>query len=81
RLPFIVMPAGTPQDLRKRLKGAEGTPEELAEHLRMILECAADGHCDGMVIYCLPKSPGNEWFKAAQQVIAEMKPRLAKPRQ
>jgi hypothetical protein len=76
RLPYVVMPAGTPQDLRKRLPGAQGTPEELAAHVKMILEAMADGECDGFVTYCLPKTPDNPFFDAVKAVIHEMLPKL-----
>lgn len=75
-LPYIVMPAGTANDLRKRLPGSQGTPEELAAHLRMVLEAMKVGECDGVVTYCLPKATGNEHFEAARQVYEEMLPGL-----
>ncbi len=76
RLPYVVMPAGTPQDLRKRLPGSQGTPEELAQHVEMILEAMAAGECEGFVTYCLPKTPNNPYFEAVRDIIQRMLPRL-----
>ncbi len=76
RLPFIVMPAGSPHEFRQRHQGTKGAPQEVAAQIKMVLGCLADGYCDGMVIYCLPKRPGNRWFEAVRKVIAEMKPKI-----
>ncbi|MCD6350838.1 MAG: hypothetical protein J7M26_01855 [Armatimonadetes bacterium] len=75
-LPYIVMPAGSGGVLKRRLPGSQGTSEELAAHIKMILEAVEAGEADGMAIYCLPKKPGNPDFEAVRKVIAEMKPRL-----
>ncbi len=69
KLPFIVMPAGSPSQFRKRHPGSEGTPGEVARHIRMILEAMRAGECDGIAIYCLPLREGNEYFRAVQALI------------
>lgn len=76
RLPYIVMPAGSPSAFRKRHPGSKGTPEEVAAHVNMILRAIEAGDCDGIAIYCLPKQPGNPYFEAVKKVIAEAKPKL-----
>ena len=75
RLPFLVMPAGSPGEFKQRHAGSQGSPEEIARQVAMVLDCVADGLCDGMVIYCLPKKPGSRWFDAVREVIQKFNAR------
>lgn len=69
-LPLIVMPAAQPKEYENRW-GVEGTPERVAERVRMGLRLVEDGHAQGVVTYCLDKSAGSEIFEAVREAFAE----------
>jgi hypothetical protein len=69
-LPFFVMTAGDLGEFRLR-HGEPASPRRMAEWLRMSLEAWRDGQCDGVVTYCLDKSPGSESFDLARQLFGE----------
>lgn len=60
-IPFVVMTAAQPVEFKQR-HGLPGTPENIAQWLRMCLAAQRDGKCDAVVTYCLDKSPGSRAF-------------------
>lgn len=69
-VPFIVMTAAVEYEFRLR-HGDPATPDRIAHHLRLCLEARRDGKCDGVVTYCLDKSPQSPTFPLAQKLFAE----------
>jgi hypothetical protein len=69
-IPFIVMTAADAGEFRQR-HGDPGSPERIAEWLRMSLQAWRDGQCDGVVTYCLDKRPESGTFPLAQKLFRE----------
>lgn len=69
-LPLIVMPSGARGAYEKR-NPDPATSERIAAKYRMCLQLVQEGATEGVVSYCLDKSPGNPDFEAVRQVIAE----------
>jgi hypothetical protein len=69
-IPFIVMSAGVEYEFRLRY-GDPATPERIADWLRMCLKAWRDGLCDGVVTYCLDKSPESKSFPLAKKLFKE----------
>ncbi len=66
-VPFIVMTAGSPDEFRLR-HGDPASPERIAEWLDMCLQTRQAGLCDGVVTYCLDKTPASRTFPLAQDL-------------
>ena len=64
------MTAGTLSDYRTR-HGEPATPRSVASLLRVSLEAWRDGKCDGVVTYCLDKSPDSPTFPLIQRAFWE----------
>jgi hypothetical protein len=71
-IPFISMTAGDEGEFRLR-HGDPATPERIAERLRLSLQAWQDGQCDGVVTYCLDKSPQSRSFPLAQNLFHEFR--------
>ncbi|MHB8900933.1 MAG: hypothetical protein ACYC6Y_19470, partial [Thermoguttaceae bacterium] len=71
-IPFISMPAGTLSDYRKR-HGEPATPEAMANLVRVSLEACRQGKCDGVVTYCLDKSPTSKTFPLVAEAFGEFR--------
>jgi hypothetical protein len=69
-VPFIAMTAGDAGEFRQR-HGEPATPERIGAWLRMCLEARSDGLCDGVVTYCLDKSPGSRSFDLSRGLFRE----------
>ena len=69
-IPFIAMTAGSTAVLKQR-HGDPASPERVAEWLRMCLQAWHEGQCDGVVLYCLDKTPGSKVFAPAQKLFRE----------
>ncbi len=69
-VPFISMTAGDIQEFKLR-HGDPPSPERVADWLRMSLQAWKDGRCDGVVTYCLDKSPQSATFPLAQKLFRE----------
>ena len=69
-LPLILMPSGSRGAYEKR-NGEPATPELIAARYQMCLQFVREGAVEGVVSYCLDKTPGNEDFDAVREVIAE----------
>ncbi|MBI2302387.1 MAG: nucleoside hydrolase [Armatimonadetes bacterium] len=67
RLPLVMMPAGQRGEYAGR-HGEEGTAERIAAQVKLSLRYVAAGRAEGVVTYCLDKSPGNPDFDAVRQV-------------
>jgi hypothetical protein len=70
--PFISMTAGDAQEFRQR-HGDPASPERIADWLRVSLQAWRDGRCDGVVTYCLDKSPRSTTFPLAQKLFREFR--------
>ncbi|MGC9317164.1 MAG: hypothetical protein ACP5KN_03915 [Armatimonadota bacterium] len=64
-LPVIVMPAGQRGEYEHRW-GEEATAERIAARVRMGLQLVREGKAEGVVTYCLDKTPGSEDFEAVR---------------
>ena len=73
-IPFIVMPAGCVSQFRKRHPGT-ATPERVVGQLGMCLEQWRAGRCDGVVTYCLDKSPQSPTFPPARELFLDYRER------
>ncbi len=72
RLPLIVMTAG--QRVEFELRHPEkATPESIARHVKEALGLAREGRIEGLVTYCLDKSPGNSDLEAVKKVFADFR--------
>lgn len=70
RLPLIIMPAGSRGEYAHRYKDAP-TPENMAARVKMSADLVAEGKAQGVVIYCLDKTPGNPDLAAMGRVFAD----------
>ncbi len=73
-IPFIVMTAAQKIEFRLR-HGDPASPDRIASWLRMCLQACRDRKCDGVVTYCLDKSPGSPEFPLVQQMFAGFRSR------
>jgi len=71
-IPFIVMTAAQPAEFRGR-HGDPATPERMGKWLRMSLQAWKEGRCDGVVTYCLDKSPKSTFFPLAARLFGGIK--------
>ncbi len=69
-LPLILMPSGSRSAYEKR-NDDPGTAELIAAKYEMCLQFVREGRVQGVVSYCLDKTPGNEDFDAVAEIIAE----------
>ncbi len=69
-LPLILMPSGSRGAYTKR-NGESATSELIAAKYEMCLQLVREGRVEGVVSYCLDKTPGNEDFDAVREVIGE----------
>jgi hypothetical protein len=53
--------------------GDPASPERISDGLRMSLQAWRDGRCDGVVTYCLDKSPQSTTFPFAQNLFREFR--------
>ena len=65
RLPLVVMIAATPSQDEKRY-GAPSSPARILAHLDDCLSAAREGWCDGVVTFCLDKTPGSALFDSVR---------------
>lgn len=71
-VPFIVMTAA--QDVEFRLRhGDPASPERIASWLRMSLQAWEERKCDGVVTYCLDKTPPSPVFPLARKLFGEFR--------
>jgi hypothetical protein len=70
KLPLILMPSGSRGAYEKR-NNEEATPERIAAKYEMCLDLVREGRIEGVVSYCLNKSPGSEDFEAVRDVIEQ----------
>ena len=66
-VPMLVMTAGQASEFRQR-HGDPASPARMAEWLKMCLDSWRDGQCDGVVTYCLDKTPRSEVFTRARDL-------------
>lgn len=66
-IPFISMTAAQPIEFRLR-HGDPVTPQRIARQLRLSLEAWQAGKCDGVVTYCLDKTPQSPEFPLVEQL-------------
>ena len=66
------MTAAQPVEFKGR-HGLPGTPEDIAQWLRMCLEAQRDGKCDAVVTYCLDKSSGSCAFDLCRDLFRSFK--------
>ncbi len=71
-VPLIVMTAAEVGEFRQR-HGEPASPERVAQWLGMCLQALADGQCDGVVTYCLDKTPRSTTFPLAQRLFQDAK--------
>lgn len=64
------MPAGSRGEYAHRYKDAP-TPENMAARVKMSADLVAEGKAQGVVIYCLDKTPGNPDLAAMGRVFAD----------
>lgn len=69
RVPFILMVAENASEFKDR--HGDPTPERMAAQLRLSLQAWRDGKCDGVVTYCLDKSPKSPIFPLARDLFHE----------
>ncbi len=69
-VPFISMTAGDAGEFRLR-HGDPATPERIVGQLRLSLTAWQDHKCDGVVTYCLDKSPTSQTFPLARRLCQE----------
>ena len=62
-IPMIIMPAGEAVQHEKRYP-EKGTPAEIAMKTRLSLDLMLEGRVEGVVMYCLPKTPDDPIFDA-----------------
>jgi len=72
-IPFFSMTAVNPQEFKMR-HGGEPTPQRIAEKLSVSLQAWRDGKCDGVVTYCLDKTPRSPSFALVQKLFREFNP-------
>jgi hypothetical protein len=62
-IPAVLMPCGEPQQYEKRYE-VDGTPELLAQKIRLSLDMTAQGVVSGVVPYRTPLIPDDPYFQA-----------------
>ncbi|MDD4873318.1 MAG: hypothetical protein PHR77_22405 [Kiritimatiellae bacterium] len=67
RLPLIVMPAGQAGEYKMRYH-EEGTPENIAGRIKMVMDLVQNRQVQGIVTYCLDKNDGSASFEAVRKV-------------
>ena len=65
-LPMILMPAGEPEQFEKR-HPEPATPRNIAARVEMCLGLVRDGRVEGVVTYCLPKTPAHPVYEAVRR--------------
>lgn len=71
-IPFISMTAASTGEFKIR-HGDPASPERIAEQLRLSLEALRRGKCDGVVTYCLDKSPTSSTFPLVRNLFHEFR--------
>ena len=66
KIPMILMPAGEAEQHEKRYPES-GTPRNIASKVEMSLNLVRTHRIEGVVTYCLPKSPGDPIYNAVRQ--------------
>ena len=69
-IPYFVMTAADIGEFRQR-HGNPASSERITDWLRMCLKARREGKCDGVVTYCLDKSPQNLVFPPVAKVFRE----------
>jgi hypothetical protein len=67
-LPLIVMPAGQEGEFAGRT-GLPPTPENIAAGVATAMSALRDGKVEGVVTYCLDKSPTSKTFSAVKEAL------------
>lgn len=70
KLPLLIMPAGARGEYAHRYKD-EPTPANMMARVQYSLDLVAEGKAEGVVIYCLDKTPGNPDLAACAQVFGK----------
>jgi len=71
-LPFIVMTAASADEFKLR-HGNPSSPERIADWLRLCLQTWREGQCDGVVTYCLDKTPNSPTFPLARKLFLDFR--------
>jgi hypothetical protein len=66
KIPMILMPAGEAEQHEKRYPES-GTPRNIAGKVEMCLNLVRTHRVEGVVTYCLPKTPGDPIYNAVRQ--------------
>jgi hypothetical protein len=71
-VPFIVMTAAQPIEFKLR-HGEPTTPERISQWLQMCLDEYRENRCDGVVTYCVDKTPASPMFPFEQKLFREFR--------
>ncbi len=71
-LPYVVMTAAQPIEFKIR-HGEPTTPERMSQWLQMCLDAYREGKCNGVVTYCLDKTPQSAMFPFEQRLFREFR--------
>ena len=71
-IPFVSMTAASAAEFRLR-HGDPATPERIADMLHLSLTAWQEGHCDGVVTYCLDKRPQSHAFPLVRALFREFR--------
>ena len=63
---MILMPAGEAEQHEKRYPES-GTPRNIANKVEMSLNLVRTGRVEGVVTYCLPKTPDDPIYNAVRE--------------
>jgi hypothetical protein len=66
KIPMILMPAGEAEQHEKRYP-EPGTPRNIAKKIEMCLNLVRTGRVEGVVTYCLPKTPNDPIYTAVRE--------------
>jgi len=69
-IPFISMTAANAHEFKMR-HGDPASPERISQQLRLSLEAWREGKCDGVVTYCLDKSPKSPSYPLVRKLFLE----------
>ena len=76
-VPYIVMTAAQPIEFKLR-HGEPTTPERISQWLQMCLDAYRENKCDGVVTYCLDKTPESPLFPFQQKLFREFRERSSR---
>jgi hypothetical protein len=77
-LPIVLMPSGEKEQYEKRYD-TKGTPQLVAEKVKMSLDLVSEEICEGVVTYRTPLNPNGQMFDAIRKEFAAFaRPKVAK---